>query len=195
MSQFVNLKKRQVTLPAGCKDLVELLRRERPADEPVFIGWPGSKSRPWPRIRDVSISDLPHVVRFLFEPGPRRRSAIICTPGESELISLGWKQEQSTVVAILCFPKNAGMRAKARKFLAALGKKSSPPRRASWPRGELRPNELLNFDQFAASELELNVVLRRFLHECLNLAPDSRLTCVVSRSDQGCISASGTVQD
>lgn len=194
MNDFVDPKSRSVTLPEGCKDLVELLRQARPADEPVFIGWPGSSLRPRPRIREIPISDLPNVVRFIFEPGPRRRSAIICTPGERELIALSWNQEQSAIVAILCFPENAGMRAKARKFLAALGKQSSPPRRESWQRGELKLKDLLNYDPFAASELELNVLLRRFFHEFLNLAPDSRLTCVVSRPDQGTASVSGTAQ-
>jgi len=195
MNDFVDPKTRSVELPDGCKELVDLLHQPRPANEPVFVGWPASEYQPWPRIREMPIGELANIVRYLFEPGQGRRSAIICTPGERELVSLGWNQERMAVRAILCFPENAGMRTRARKFLAALGKKSSPPRRESWRRGELKLKDLLNYDPFAVSELELNVLLRRFFHEFLNLAPDRRLACVVSRPDQGTVSASGIGQN
>jgi len=195
MNPFVDPSKRGVSLPEGCKDLSDLLALMARPRTPKCVPWTGGRLFAFPRLRDLTPGELPEVVRVLFEAGPQKRSAILCTPGERELISLGWNKTLSAVQAILCFPGNPRQKAKARRFLEVLGKKPSQVRREQKQLQALPVSELLAYKSFAASELELNILLRRFIQEFLNLPPDSRLNCVLSRGDPPSGGTSGTAQN
>lgn len=154
MSEFVDFNKRSVTLPDGCKDLVEMLRRTQAAADPSIVGWPRDPTRPFPRIREIQPDNLPDVAKFLFEPGAKRRSAIICTPEEREIISLGRNKVRADIQGIFCFPENLEHRSEAATFFSGLGKEASPPQFALIEPAILRLEELLNYESFAGSELE-----------------------------------------
>lgn len=195
MSEFVDFNRRSITLPDGCKDLAEMLGRKMSEDEPPIVGWPNNLLWPTPRIKEIPVCNLPEVVRFLFQSGARTRSAIICTPEEREIVSLGWHKQRTELQAILYFSENPARAMEANKFLIELGKKSAPAKFMS-PKAELlRPDELLNYDSFATNELELNVLLRRFFNEFLNSPPDAKLTCVVSGRHDDDKGVSGTTQN
>lgn len=195
MSEFVDFNKRSITLPDGCKDLAEMLGRKTSEDEPPIVGWPNNLLWPTPRIKEIPVCDLPDVVRFLFQSSARTRSAIICTPEEREIVSLGWHKQRTELQAILYFSENPVRAKEADKFLAGLGKQSTPAIFMSPEASALRPDQLLNYDFFATNELELNVLLRRFFNEFLNSPPDAKLTCVVSGRHGDDKQISGTTQN
>lgn len=195
MSKFVNFKKRGITLPDGCKNLVDLLRLPVVEAEPNIAGWPNNSSRPSPRIMEIPVGNLPDVVRYLFQPGARARSAIICTPGEREIIGLGWNKTRSALTGNICFPDRPEIIPKARTFIESLGKVSSPPNSTDLQAADLRWDDLLNYELFADSELELNTLLRRFFNEFLNTRPDIMLTCMISRPRADDESWSGAVKN
>ncbi len=116
MNEFVNFKKRGVTLPAGCKDLIDLLRsKAKPSIE---------RTQRLTRTRNETVtgalSDVGKYVRMAFDS----RGAIfilVITPADHRLEVDVVRMEGEEPRASLTFPKDPEAERAVREFFTRTG--------------------------------------------------------------------------
>ena len=174
MARFVNYKKRQVTLPKGCKDLGDLLVTPKPEDFPIVLEWPSAVNFSKPRLEEITVKELTPLLSLLFEPSAKRPEMVLLTPMEQELIGLSWMAEPAGVKGAFCFPENGEAVLKARAFFEGLGMRHTsfcleePELEAT-----LYECSYLIFAPLAASPVELGGILRKFFINFLGLSDET----------------------
>lgn len=181
MTRFVNLKKRSVLLPKGCKNLGDLLKGVPPEPAiPIILHHPGTNRPKHHAIEEVKLGDLPRVLLHLFNPEFSRRDIALCSPGDEFMIGLGWNEPKAAVSGSFFLLEDEGQLVAARKLFAGMGKVSGPPPWAAWmfesmaavPRG-------LYYEALAGNPLELCSLVQQFFDQVLKWPTEVVLACLV----------------
>lgn len=129
MSKFVNFKQRKVTLPPGCKDLIDVLKLQAPAP-PVagLITNPGfSKTKPYSARHESAqgtLSDIEKWVLKVFESDAIACSMDVFPLGKDVFVALQRNGEKGVIATVEVIMGTAEEKA-VRAFLAKHGLK--PP--------------------------------------------------------------------
>lgn len=181
MAKFVNLKKRSVLLPKGCKDLGDLLAGVPPEPSiPIIIQHPETNRPKTHAIEEVKLGDLPRVLLHLFDPEFSGREISLCPPNDEFMIGLWWNEPKVAVSGSFFLLKNEGQLEAAREFFARLGKESGLSPLAN-DMFELMPDapRRLYYEAFAGTPLELCSLMHQFFDQVLKWPPDAVLACLV----------------
>lgn len=180
MNKFVNFKKRGVTLPPGCKDLVDLLRTTTKHET--------QDARPLTTTRDETLTgvlpDIGKYIRMTFESRGAVFTVVITAPGEPLEVNVVRTQGEEPLV-VVTFPSDPEKEHAVRDFFKSRGldvPEDSPTPTSFFP--NLPMQFFSSISPLPTDEARVSALIADLFRQCGRLPDDAKLSFhIVEASD------------